>query len=96
MDKQENYQYKIDELDYKIVRLFEQRMCVMKELAKYHKKHDLEPRRKRRKEPLPIVQKTTETACDTEVIAYTEGLMMFMLTAGENFYRKCLKNKGFN
>lgn len=96
MDNQEKYQNKIDELDYKIVRLFEKRMCIMKKLAEYHKMHDLEPRRKRRKEPLPIVEKTTETACDTEVIAYTEGLMIFMLTAGENFYKKCLKNKGFN
>ena len=91
MKAPEKYQRKIDELDYKIVRLFEQRMCLMKKTAQYYNQHDLEKKIKVRRKPLPIVEKTTSSACDTEVIAYTEGLMIFMLTAAEKFFKQCLK-----
>ena len=86
----EKYQNTLDKLDYSIVRLFEQRMCTVKKIAGYYKLHDLLPR-KRRKKALPIVERTTSMACDTEVIAYTEGLIIFLLNSGDKFYKKCLK-----
>jgi len=90
LKKPEKYEYTLDKLDYQIVRLFEQRMCTVKKLAQFYRIHDLLPKRKRKK-ALPIVERTTNTACDTEVIAYTEGLVIYMLTAQEKFYRQCLK-----
>lgn len=78
------YRQELNKLDYKIVRLFEQRMCTVKQITEFHIKHDLLP-----KEPKhhrhDIVDKTTSLACDTEVVAYTEGLVTYILTASEKF-----------
>lgn len=86
------YNRNLDKLDVKIVRLFEQRMCTVKKIANYKAIHDLLPKEKRKK-PLEIVKKTIEAACDTEIIAYTEGLITYILTAGEKFYRYTKNNR---
>ena len=92
MKKLAKYHKDIDALDLKIVRLFERRMCTVKKIAAYRIKHDLLPD----DEPTPrqqIVKKTTECACDTEVITYTEGLIMYILTVSEEFYRNIKKRR---
>lgn len=80
--------YEIDVLDYKIVRLFEQRMCVVKAQAEFRAQHDMLPKEKKKRQYVQIVEKTTSTACDTEVIPYTEGLIQYILTVAQKFYRK--------
>ena len=86
------YNRNLDKLDVKIVRLFEQRMCTVKKIANYKAIRDLLPKEKRKK-PLEIVKKTTQAACDTEIIAYTEGLITYILTVGEKFYRQTRNNR---
>lgn len=93
MKKLEMYDKQIDTLDVKIVRLFEQRMCTVKKKALYRKKHDMIPPPKKKRLHAQIVQKATETACDTEVIAYTEGLIQYILTVSEKFFRKNRKKQ---
>lgn len=85
------YHQNLDKLDYKIVRLFEQRMCTVKQITEFHIKHDLLPKEPKHHHRHDIVDKTTSLACDTEVVAYTEGLVTYILTVSEKFAQNIKK-----
>lgn len=88
MKRLEKYAQKIEDLDVQIVRLFEQRMCTVKKITEYRATHDLLPKEKKTNFHEAVVRKATEAACDTEVIEYTEGLIMYMMTVAKKFSRK--------
>ena len=93
MKKLQRTNRKIDALDRRIVRLFEQRMCAVKDKAEYRRIHDMLPKQKKKKLHTEVVKKTVTLACDKEMIAYTEGLVMYMLSAAEKLFRQTIKRK---
>lgn len=91
MDKLNLFAGKINGIDAKMIALFEQRMSFVKKAAEYKVKHDIKPEKKANN--AQIVDKVTSTACDTEVIEYTEGLIMYLYSASKKYQRKIINGK---
>lgn len=83
-------QDKLDALDGKIIALFERRMAMVK-AASANDKRQLAEQRKRR--GAHAADKTVRYACDGEVIAYTEELVMLMLRAAYRYEKKLIARK---
>ncbi|MGI5848773.1 MAG: chorismate mutase [Christensenellales bacterium] len=79
----DNLTHRIDLIDKKIVELFEKRMDIVKKIAVYKKKHGLKIEKKQYDSD--IIDKVTSRACDTEIIGYTEGLMIYLDTVSKKY-----------
>lgn len=75
MDTLNRWQKKIDKIDVNILMLFEQRMGILRRSAQYKKRHGI---KLDKKSDGGVIEKVTKNACDTEVIAYTEGLFDYL------------------
>ncbi|MDD5017659.1 MAG: chorismate mutase [Eubacteriales bacterium] len=76
-------------LDERIIGLFEKRMSLTREAAGYKKKHGIRADKKK----ADIGGIVTDTACDIEVIEYTEGLIMYIHAVSKKLESKILKKK---
>lgn len=91
MDKLKPYKSKIDSIDAKMIALFEHRMSFVKEEAQYKAKHDIKPDKKIQSSH--IVEVVTSNACDTQVIEYTEGLLLYLYDAAKKYQHRIVKRK---
>ncbi len=91
MDKLKSYVRNIDIIDAKIINLFEQRMSLTKKAAEYKAKAGI--KRDKKINSLQIVDKVTSNACDTQVIEYTEGLVMYLYNASRQYSRCLIKRQ---
>lgn len=84
-------QKKLDILDGKIIVLFERRMALVKTAAADRDKRSLREEKKQR--GAKAADKTVRYACDGEVIAYTEDLVMLMLRAAYRYQKRLIERK---
>ena len=83
MDTLDQMARRIDKLDEQMIVLFEKRMRIVRAMTQYKLLHDIKVKPKRHWQQ--IAEKTTHNACDAEIIAYTEGLVSYLVTAAYKY-----------
>jgi len=93
MDKMKEYRQTIDEIDQAIIDLFEKRMAVVKEIAAYKDKHDLDlvdPQRE-----AELIRKNVDLLQNKSLIPYVEDLLKTIMGYSKS-YQTTLKIKETN
>ncbi len=83
MDMLNQMTQRIDKLDEQMIVLFEKRMRLVRAMTQYKLLHDIKVKPQRHWQQ--IAKKTTQNVCDAETIAYTEGLVSYLVTAAHKY-----------
>lgn len=88
MNELDVYRHKIEEIDYQIAKLFEDRMKVISKISRYKKKHNLEIFDLTRE--LNLIQKNIENIEDKDLVIYYEEIFKTFLKVSKDYQKDLL------